>query len=177
MTEHSAPEPELRVFFPPDRKVKLLGFIMGLLMAFVMAVLATIAWSTIRAKDSAADQNEKDQKANRAVIMDLQSQIAMMNLSTERAKVRDASVIICTTLFTYDVQAKSGTLLSDLGNLVIIIATTVPGDQRDAAIGNGVELVKQAATAYTDSLKARSDYTLSGSPLPCPLTPDDPAEG
>lgn len=173
MTEHSSPEPELRVVFPPDRKVKLLGFVMGVLMAFVMAILASIAWATIRAKDSAADQNESDQKANRAVIVDLQGQIARTNVATEEAKIRDAAIVVCTTLFTYDVQAKSGTLLSDLGNLVIIIATTVPGAERDAAIGDGVDLVKSAVTAYTDALTARSNYTIAGSPLPCPMSPGD----
>lgn len=131
-----------------------------------MAVFAMVVFF-IRSSSQDADVSLKNGK----LIEDLRAQIADNNSSLEKGRQADASKVECVTRFTYAIQSASSEVLVSLGDLVILIATTVPGPERDAAIGDGVDNVQDKVTIYRDTVQARIDYDVAGSPIPCPLSP------
>lgn len=147
----------------------------GISAQMLWAVTALIAAITagivgvyfVRSSNTTNIQTDK----NRQVIEELQAEITASNASIEADRAAEADKVECVTRFTYAIQAASSNLLVDLGDLVIVIATTVPGPERDSAIGDGVTRVKDSVAAYRMTVLQRIDFDVKGSPLPCPLKP------
>lgn len=139
----------------------------ALVAVFAAISVSLVAFYFINASGDA----ERATKENQQLIQELQDQLVVQNADAEAATKTEADKVECVTRFTYAIQAASSEVLVTLGDLVIVIATTVPGPEREAAIGDGVILVDEAVTLYRQTVQARSAFDLKGSPLPCPLKP------
>lgn len=139
----------------------------ALVAVFAAISVSLVAFYFINASGDA----ERATKKNQVLIQELQSQIEIQNTEIKAKTKAEADKVECVTRFTYAIQGASADLLVDLGDLVIVIATTVPGAERDAAIGDGAEEVQASVTKYRETVQARADFDLKGSPLPCPLKP------
>lgn len=138
------------------------------LTAFLVVIVIFLGFNFVsNTADDATDQSRK----NETLIQDLKSQIEKSNLVVEDDRIKNAGKVECYTRFTYAIQAASSDLLATVGDLVVIIATTVPGPEREAAIGGGVGAVANAVDKYRSTVDVRIAYDVAGSPLPCPLKP------
>lgn len=138
------------------------------LTAFLGTLVIVMGFTFVtRTADDATDQAHK----NESLIKELQTQIETANAVSVKDQAQQAERDECVTRFTYSIQAASSELLAAVGDLVVIIATTVPGPEREASIGDGVNKVAASVETYRRTVQARIDFDVKGSPLPCPLKP------
>lgn len=138
------------------------------LTGFLAALTACLVVVYFTTSSAAVDRQAK---RNASLIKDLTAQIELDKASTEADLDAQAATVECVTRFTYAIQAASSDLLVELGQLVVVIATSIPGPEREARVGDGVSKVAAAVEFYQVTVQQRIDYDIAGTPLPCPLAP------
>lgn len=147
----------------------------ALVALFAASAAALVVLYFVTSDSSNTDQAKKateQAKKNEDLIKELQDQIASSNSGVEADRQVEADRVECVTRFTYAIQSASSDLLVELGDLVIVIATTIPGPDREAKVGDGVDKVRVAVDKYRWTVRQRVDFDVKGSPLPCPIKAD-----
>lgn len=135
-----------------QRKAKILSWTAGVLAGIAVLVSLVIVWNVLRVDDEQTTKNQ-------ALIEDLQVQLSEATRTLDQARVDDAATVECLTRFDDVVEEAQNAVQVVADQFIVIIATTRPGAERDAEIGDLVSVFYDAQAEYNNAVKTRDDFS------------------
>lgn len=125
-----------------QKKARVLTWSAAVLAGIAVVLSLVIVWRNIQVGDSRAVKQEAQIESLQDQLAGALAAVQKGTAEVEKARAADAKAVECLTLFDNAVEAAAN-------EISVVIATTVPGTDRDKALGNKVQLLKDAQKART----------------------------
>lgn len=141
-----------------------LKYVQNSLLGVVVLIALLISLLAISDKNRSQDRFIKESASNKALIQDLQAQLATASSTT-------SAQLVCSGRYQNAVESASANILTDIGDLVVILSTFAPTDpNRQAALDTNVTQLQTDTAISKKAVNDRIAYNNAGNPLPCPIT-------